>query len=300
MSAVAVNTQVLASDRVADYIALIKPRVTSMVSAATVVGFYLAQSGPLTGNAVVHLISSAVGMCFLVGGANAMNQVLERRYDARMLRTADRPLAAGRVAVRAAVPFAMGLSLFGLLLLAVLVDWTTTGLAFLAWVSYVLAYTPLKRLAPAAILVGAIPGALPPVIGWAAAGPLDARALVPFAIMYVWQLPHFLAIAWLHRDDYAQAGYRMLPVVKPDGRRTFVEMILYSVLLIPVSLLPTVVGMAGMVYYFGASVLGCAFLVMGIELARLRTRRSALRHLLGSLAYLTLLFVLMSVDKIPS
>ncbi len=284
-----------------DYAAVLKPRITAMVVVATLVGFYLGHHGSDLWSSAGLMLATTLGVAMVVGGANAANQLLERVDDARMVRTADRPLAAGRLPVRRVWWFALCVSLAGVISLLTCTNLVCAALAVAAWLLYVLAYTPLKRRAPWSVLVGAVPGALPPVIGWAAAtGALDSRAFVLFAIVFVWQLPHFLSIAWVYRDDYARAGIPVLPVVEPTGKRMVAEIIAYSLLLIPVSLLPTFFHLAGFVYYVGAMVLGFAFLAFGLEVARLRTRASARQHMLASLFYLACLFTLISLDKLVS
>lgn len=281
-----------------DYWAVLKPRITIAAVVAVGVGFYLGQSRPMDTVALARLAWTLLGAAAVIAGANALNQVIERSHDARMARTADRPVASGRLAARRVVQWTGALAAAGVIVLGLLVNPVCAAVAAAAWALYVFVYTPLKRVTPWSLVVGAVPGALPPVIGWSAAtGTLDIRAGALFAIMVVWQLPHFLSIAWLYREDYAGAGYRVLPVVEPTGRRLVIEMIAYSLLLIPVSLLPTYLRMAGFVYYIGAWVLGFAFLAFGLEVARLRTRLSARQHMLASLLYLSCLFGLLVFDK---
>lgn len=283
---------------VVDYAALIKHRITGLVIVATVVGFYIGHAGAIFPGAAGLLLATTAGMVLLVGGANAINQLIERRFDARMERTADRPLVTGRLSRREVLLFGGAISCAGLALLFVLVNAVCAVLAAVAWCLYILAYTPLKRVTTWSLWVGAIPGAMPPVIGWSAAtGAFEAESLLLFGIIFLWQIPHFLAIAWLYREDYASAGFRVVPAVDPTGRRTVIQMIAYSLLLIPLSLLPTFFGLAGYVYYVGAMTLGFAFLAFALEVARLRSRLSAQQHFHASLAYLALLFTLMVFDK---
>ncbi len=298
MTAAGANSAAGSQGTLGDYAAVLKARITALVVVATAIGFHMGHVGALSG-AVVPLVWVCVGMALVVSGANSLNQLIERRHDARMARTANRPLATGRLSPRQVLLFGSACSAVGAALLAVFVNPACAAVATTSWALYVFAYTPLKRITPWCVPVGAVPGALPPVIGWTAAtGDLQAVSFIPFAIMFVWQLPHFHAIAWLYRDDYADAGYPVLPVIEPTGRRTSVEMIVYSIVLLPVSLLPTWIELSGYVYYVGALILGFAFLAFSIEVARLRTRVSARQHLLASLAYLTLLFALMSLDKV--
>jgi heme o synthase len=284
-----------------DCVALAKPRITVSVIVATLVGFYLAHAGPMSTIRLEILIPAIIGTALVVAGGNAFNQVIERRHDARMARTMDRPLASGRLTPKQGYAFSIAVSAVGLILLVSQVGAMCTYVALAALVSYVGVYTPLKRVTPLAVVVGAVPGALPPLIGWAAAtGELAAQAWLIFAIMFVWQLPHFHAIAWIYWDDYRRAGYPVLAATESTRRRALIEMVVYSVILIPVSLLPTYFHVVGMKYYIGALVLGCAFLAFSMEVARLQTRESARQHLWASLSYLVLLFGLMSVDKVAS
>jgi len=285
--------------RLQDYVELCKPRVTSMSGFATLVGFYLAHAGPLSASSVVVALVTLAGAVLAGAGACALNQVMEHERDGLMHRTANRPIPAGRVTPGEGLLFGICVSIAGLTLLAVGANIVAATTALLTLVLYLLVYTPLKRVTPLALVVGAIPGALPPVIGWAAAtGSLDAMAAVPFAILFIWQLPHFLSIAWMYRNDFERAGYPVLPVVDPSGRRTRRHTIVYSLALIPVSLLPTPLGLTGVVYYVGAMVCGFAFLAAACEVARLKTRDAARQHVLASLVYLSLVFSLLTIDKV--
>ncbi len=287
------------SMHVSDYVALAKPRVTVLVAASVGAGYYLGHRGPFTIVNVVGLLTAILTVGLVVIGGNAFNQLIERESDARMQRTANRPLPAGRLRPRDALVFALIVSTVGIALVAVLLNGTAATLAVISLGIYVLVYTPLKSVTPLAVLVGAAPGALPTVIGWAAAaGSAELGAWLLFSIVFVWQLPHFQAISWLYREDYCSAGHRVLSVVEPTGRRMVAIMIGCSLVLIPVSVLPTYFHLAGVVYYLGAVVLGFAFLAFALEVARLRTRASAREHLTASLAYLTLLLALMSANKL--
>ncbi|MEE9294294.1 MAG: heme o synthase [Phycisphaerae bacterium] len=313
MKMVEVNAASVVPTWLADYATLVRLRLTALVVVSVLVGFYLGHAGPVLGDGsrgvkptdsnpwAGTLAATMVGIVLVIAGANAANQWLERKQDALMARTANRPLATGRLSAGHVVRFSACLSVAGLMALFMLVNPACAGLAVTAWILYLCVYTPLKRVTSRSVLVGAVSGALPPVIGWtAAAGGFEAKSLVLFSIVFVWQLPHFQSIAWLYREDYARARYPVLPVVEPTGKRTAVEMIAYSLILIPLSLLPTFFRMAGFAYYTGAMILGFVFLAFALEVARLRTRASARQHLLASLAYLTLLFVLMTLDKVPS
>lgn len=279
-----------ASARAADLAALTKPRLNLLVIATTLSGYYLGASG----FDLSRLLATTVGTALVAGGAAAFNEVLERDIDALMRRTRTRPLPAGRVRAAVAAWFAAALSAAGLALLASGANALAAGVAAVTLLSYTLVYTPLKSRTPLATLVGGIPGGLPPMIGWAAAtGTLSLPAWVMFAIVFFWQMPHFLAIAWLCREDYARAGIQTLPVVEPDGRSTAQQVVLYASVLLPVSLAPTLAGMAGRVYFGAALAMGTVFLALGVQFARRRTSRSARRLFIGSVVYLPLLWALL-------
>jgi protoheme IX farnesyltransferase len=278
------------STRWADFVQLTKPRLNFLVVASTLAGYYLGTDG-------FHpalLFHTVVGTALVAGGAAAFNQVFERDTDALMRRTRMRPLPDRRMPVATATWFAAALSLAGLVQLAWGANLLAALIALATLLSYALIYTPLKSRTPFATLVGGVPGALPPMIGWAAAsGTLTIEAWVLFAIVFLWQMPHFLAIAWLFQEDYARAGLPMLPVVEPDGRSTAQQVVLYAAVLVPVSLLPTIVGLSGRIYMAGAAILGIAFLALGIRFALQRNHINAKRLFLGSITYLPLLWGLM-------
>jgi protoheme IX farnesyltransferase len=216
-----------------------------------------------------------------------------------MKRTKERPLPAGRLRSSTALVFSVGISVAGTIYLVVLVNLLTAALGAAALLIYIFAYTPLKRRTWLCTVVGAVPGAIPPMMGWTAVtGRLDALAWVLFGIVFLWQMPHFLAIAWLYRQDYARAGFPMLPVIDSEGKRTARQIIIYTLALVAVSLLTTVMGLTGAIYFFGALTLGLAFLVLGVALAATRTGLSARRLFLGSVLYLPVLLILMVVDKV--
>ncbi len=276
--------------RVADFVALTKPRLNLLVVATTLAGYYLG----VDRLDLARLAATIMGTALVAGGAAAFNEILERDTDALMRRTKGRPLPGGRMRVVPATWFALALATAGLALLATGANYLAAGVAAVTLLSYALVYTPLKSRTPLATLVGGIPGGLPPMIGWAAAtGTLSAPAWVLFAIVFFWQMPHFLAIAWLCREDYARAGLPLLPVVEPDGRSTAHQVVLYASVLVPVSLAPTLVGLAGRVYFAGVLVLGLGFLALTLQFARRRTNRAAKRLFVGSIAYLPLLWALM-------
>lgn len=283
--------------RLMGFLELVKPRITGLVLVTTGVAFYLASRGAVDGLRLFHLL---VGTALLAGGTNALNQYAERDADACMKRTRGRPLPAGRVAPAWALSFAVVISLAGAIDLALFVNPLTALLGGLALGLYIFLYTPLKRRTSLCTLVGAVPGATPALMGWAAAGnALDVEAWVLFGIVFLWQLPHFLAIAWMYRADYARAGFRMLPVVDREGVETGRQIVLYTLALVPVSLLTSFpVGLTGALYFFGAFTLGLAFLGLGVALARNGSGLRARRLFLASLAYLPALLALMMIDKV--
>ena len=276
-----------------DWIVLAKARITALVLVTTAAGYVMGSGSDLT-----RLAITLVGTALAASGAAALNQVVERRWDALMRRTAARPVAAGRIAPLAGLAFGVGLSVAGVALLAVFVNAITAALALATIVLYIGAYTPLKRRTSLNTLVGAVPGAIPPVMGWtAAAGTIDAGAWALFGILYLWQLPHFLAIAWMYREDYARAGFPMLPVVDPRGEATARQVAVATLALVPVSLMPTLLGLAGAVYFFGALALGIGFLAFALGLALGRERAAARRLLLASVTYLPVLLTLLVLDR---
>jgi protoheme IX farnesyltransferase len=282
--------------RVADFVTLTKPRLNLLVLVTTLGGLYLASPGGVSTSLLVHTL---VGTALVAGGAAALNQVWERETDRLMRRTSIRPMPRGRLTVREGTWFGVLLSAAGLAELTVGANATAAAVAAATSISYVLVYTPLKARTSLATLVGAIPGALPPVIGWAAAtGDITLPALVLFGIVFFWQMPHFLAIAWMHRDDYARAGIPLLPVLEPDGRRTGHQALLYAAALWPVSLLPALVGLADAPYSIVATGLGLAFIWLSALFARERSMLSARRLFLFSITYLPLLWGALVADRL--
>ena len=282
--------------RFADFVTLTKPRLNLLVLLTTLAGLYLASP---QGVEFTLLLNTLVGTAIVAGGAAALNQVWEHRTDALMRRTRVRPLPAGRLGVAEGTWFGVLLSLVGLAQLAIGVNLTAAAVALATLVSYVLVYTPLKPLTSLSTVVGALPGALPPVIGWAAArGSLDAGAFVLFAILFLWQIPHFLAIAWIYREDYARGGLPMLPVLDPDGKVTGRQAVANSLALLLVSLTPRAAGLAGNVYLVGAVVLGMAFTAVAFRAAIERTAPAARRLFVASIVYLALLCALLIADKV--
>ena len=258
-------------------------------------GFYLGSRGSVNLWLLAHTL---FGTALVASGTNAFNQLRERDVDARMRRTRNRPLPSGRLSPRAAGVFAAAISLAGVCYLGLLVNLLTAGLAALTLVSYVFLYTPLKAKTSLNTLIGAVPGALPIVGGWTAAGGgIDTAAWALFGILFLWQLPHFLALAWIYRDDYRRGGLAMLSVEDPDGRRTGRMILLYALALLPVSLLPTLVGVTGAVYFFGALACSVAYAAVGAGMLPAATERRAWRLFIASIIYLPALLTLMVLDK---
>jgi heme o synthase len=279
-----------------DYVALAKPRLNLLVVASTLVGYAMGYGEPL---GFVRVLALLLGTGFVAGGASAFNQVLERDLDALMRRTRTRPLPDQRLQPIEGVLFGIAITLAGLLMIVAASNLLAAGVALATLVIYVAIYTPLKRKSSLGTVIGAIPGALPPIIGWAAIeGQLSVEAWTLFGIMFLWQLPHFLAIAWMYREDYARAGYPMLPVIEPDGRSTGRQAVAYTAALLPLSLAPTLMHMAGVIYFVGALALGLAFFWLTIRFARTRAMRDARRVFFASIAYLPLLWILMIADKL--
>ncbi len=281
----------------ADFLALTRPRVVVMVLVTTLVGFYLASVGAPD---YVRLVHTLIGIALAAGGTLALNQYIERDVDARMKRTRLRPLPDGRLQPIEALGFGVAITGVGLLYLALSVNVLSAFVTAFSVGSYLFLYTPLKRKTSLCSVVGAVPGALPPVIGWGAArGELGLEAWVLFGILFLWQIPHSLAIARLYRDDYARAGIRVLPVVEPDGGSTGRQIVSNCLALLAVGLLPTLIGLAGSVYFVGAIVLGLMFLGCGILLAISPSEASARLLLFASLVYLPAQLGLMALDKVP-
>jgi protoheme IX farnesyltransferase len=283
-----------AHSRGADYLALTKPRLNFLVVVTTVVAFVLGMGDAAPLGQLLHTV---IGTALVAGGASALNQWWERRTDALMERTRSRPLPDLRLQPRLAAGFGLAISVIGLLQLWMGVNALTAGVALLTLASYVLCYTPLKLRTSLSTIIGAVPGALPAVIGWVAAtNTWSIEAWVLFGIVFVWQMPHFLAIAWMFRDDYTRAGIPLLPVLEPDGRSTGRQAVLYTAALLPTSLLPTLVGLAGAAYLTGALVLGLVLLWLAIEFAGTRSMPAARRLFAGTILYLPLLWVVLVGD----
>ena len=282
--------------RAADYAALAKPRLNLLVVASTLAGYVMAGGEP---GSVTALLCTVIGTGLVAGGAAAFNQVIERDTDGLMRRTRTRPLPDGRLGAPEAVRYAAVLSIAGLIVLGAGVNGLAAAVALTTLASYAVVYTPLKRRTSFATVIGAIPGALPPVIGWAAAeNGLSLGAWVLFGILFLWQLPHFLAIAWMYREDYARAGLPMLPVIEPDGRSTARQAVVYAAALLPLALAPTLVGMSGTIYFAGALVLTLVFVAMAGRFALSRAVRDARNLFFWSIIYLPILWTLMIADRI--
>lgn len=285
-----------ARSRAGDFITLAKPRLNALVIATTLGGYYM---GAGRSGSLGLLLTTLAGTALVAGGAAAFNQLLEREPDGLMRRTRTRPLPDGRLQPGEAAVFGTVLSLAGLLWLALGANPIAAAVALVTLVTYALVYTPLKRRTRFSTVVGAVPGALPPVIGWAAArGQVDAAALALFAIGFCWQLPHFLAIAWIYRADYERAGFPMLPVLEPDGRSTARQAVLYAAALLPASLAPAALGLAGPTYVAGAIALGLGFLALTLRFGVVRSVPSARALFFGSILYLPALWALMIADRI--
>jgi protoheme IX farnesyltransferase len=278
------------------YADLIKARLTLLVLLTTLVGFYLGWRGPMN---YMLMFNAVFGTALVASGAAALNQLLEREHDAKMRRTRNRPLPSGRLQPPTVMIFGGVCSCAGLLYLALAVNLTTSVIGAVSLVSYLFIYTPLKRVTWLNTAVGAIPGALPPLMGWTAArGDLSSEGWALFAILAFWQVPHFFAIAWIYRDEYAKAGFVMLPVIDPEGQRTGRQAVSHTLLLLPVSLFPFVYHLTGKFYLIGALVLGLAFLFFAVQFARDMTVSRARQLFFVSILYLPLLLTVMVLDKI--
>lgn len=288
-----------------EYAVLMKARVTTLIVLTAWCGAYLAavKSGlPSLSWTMFHAL---LGIGLVSSGTAAINEVMEREVDARMRRTAARPLVTGTMSVMHASIVAFGMTLGGIAYLWLTANWQAALLTALTSASYLLVYTPMKQVHPVCTLLGAFPGAMPPVLGWVAVrGRMDPEAIVLFAIMFFWQFPHFHSIAWLYREDYENAGVRMLPVVESDGRSTIRAIVIYSLALVPVTLAPTLMGMAGWTYFAGALMLGLVLLWFSVRMWTMKlapvvgkSKARARQLLQASVIYLPLLFALMMLDR---
>lgn len=279
----------------ADYLALTKPRLNVLVVATSAAGYYLGATGTIDTFSMAEAVS---GTALVAGGAAVLNQLYERDTDALMRRTRLRPLPSGRVSPGDARIFGIALSAAGLILLALRTNWLSAGLALATLLTYLMIYTPLKRRSPMSTIVGALPGALPALIGWTASnGSIDRSGFALFAIVFCWQLPHFMAIAWLYREDYGKAGFPMLPVIDPDGRRAGKQAVYWGMLLVLASLEPAISGLAGRVYLTVAVVLGAALFYLAVRFASTRNEQTARALFFGSITYLPLLWIAMIANK---
>lgn len=290
------ETAVPAVSRWWSYVVLTKPDVTFLVVITTVAGFYLASPGRIDW---LLLLNTLCGTMLVAGGTAALNQYAERDMDAVMRRTAARPLPSGQVQPLEVLTFGVGTIFIGTVWLALDVNGLAAAIAVATSLLYLGTYTPLKKKTPLATAVGAFPGALPPLIGWAAAtGSISVGGWILFAILFFWQFPHFMAIAWMYRQDYARAGIKMLPVVDPKGDATFRQIIWTSIVLVPVSLLPSLVGLTGVSYFFGALALGMMMAQVGLWSNRTRTNLRAKWLMHATVAYIPLLLGWMIFDKL--
>jgi protoheme IX farnesyltransferase len=278
------------------YADLIKARLTFLVVLTTLVGFYLGSPSSVNYWLMLHAV---LGTAMVASGASALNQLLEREHDAKMRRTKNRPLPSGRLQPATVMVFGGVCACAGLLYLALAVNKTTSVIGAISLVSYLFIYTPLKRLTWLNTAIGAVPGALPPLMGWTAArGELSREGWALFAILAFWQLPHFLAIAWMYREEYEKAGFKMLPGIDPQGHRTGRQAVSHTLGLLPVSLCPFLFHITGQIYLGGALVLGFVFLWYAIQFARHMTIPRARQLFFVSILYLPLLLVMMVLDKV--
>ena len=277
------------------YLDLTKPRITLLIAISTAVGYTY---GIAAGIRWIAFINAVLGTSFMASGAAALNQWFERTTDAKMQRTKNRPLPGGWIRPSHALLFGTFLSIAGLLDLSIFVNGLAAGLGLATSMGYLFAYTLLKRVGPICTTVGAFPGAMPPLIGFAAAaGHLSVNAWILFSILFLWQFPHFHAIAWLYREDYEQAGIKMLAVVRPNGKALGFEILTTLILLIPATLVPTFVHMTGYIYFAAAVSLNAMFLFYGIRMSRDRTRVHARQLLLASVIYMPVLFAFLVFDN---
>jgi protoheme IX farnesyltransferase len=275
---------------------LVKARLTTLVLLTTLVGFYLGRRGAMDFVLMFHLLAATA---LVASGTAALNQLLEREYDAKMRRTQDRPLPSGRLQPMTVMLFGGACSVAGLIYLAAVVNWLTSVIGAVTLLAYLFVYTPLKRVTWLNTNIGAVPGALPALMGWTAArGDLNGAGWALFAIVAFWQIPHFMAIAWIYRDEYARAGFKMLPVVDPAGHRTGVQAVSHTLALLAISLSPFILKLAGPVYLTGALLLGLGYLWCAIQFSRELTLTRARLLFLASILYLPLLLALIVWDKV--
>jgi len=297
MATPARTAEFVQASRAGAFLTLTKPDVTFLVVVTTAAGYYMAVRGPLNW---IHLLHAVFATALIAAGTAALNHYVERDSDRYMRRTASRPLPSGTLEPGHALSFGILLAMAGAADLYVVGGRLTAALGILTSVAYLLAYTPLKKKTVWATFVGAFPGAIPPMIGWAAAtGSLDRGAWLLFGILFLWQFPHFHSIAWIYREDYARAGIRMLSTVDREGSRTFRQIVLYAAALLGVSLLPTVMGLAGIKYFFGALVVSTALLQVCLWAASSKTNTRAKWLMHATVLHIPLLLGLMAYDKLP-
>src|SRR6266705_4573006 len=286
------------SSVLSDYWSLTKPEVNFLIAVTTAAGFWMGAPASFAHFPWTSLLHTLIGTVLVASGAATLNQLIELRFDGQMRRTARRPLVSRRIEQYHALWFGISLSVIGAIYLAVTTNALASLLSILTLLGYLFLYTPLKRKTPLCTLVGALPGAAPPLIGWAgASGSLSAEAWVLYAILFLWQFPHFMAIAWMYREDYARAGYRTLPLGERQGRFMAWQTIVFSLALIPVSLGPALLHRAGLGYFVGVFVLSSGFFYYAARLAFCRTNTTARRLLFASIVYLPLIFALMMFAK---
>jgi protoheme IX farnesyltransferase len=295
LTATALPVREARASAAAAYLELTKPRLNFLVVATSAAGYYLGSTGAI---AIVSMAEAVAGTALVAGGAAALNQLYERDTDALMRRTRTRPLPAGRVTPQDARVFGLALSAAGLVLLAARANWLSAGLALATLLTYLVIYTPMKRRTPLSTIVGAVPGALPALIGWTAShGAIDRSGAALFAIVFCWQLPHFMAIAWLYREDYAKAGFPMLPVIDPDGKRAGKQAVYWALLMVLASLEPNFSGLAGNAYLAVALVFGVGLFWLAVRFASARNESTARALFYGSITYLPLLWIAMIANK---
>src|ERR1700739_2638256 len=291
------TTELTLSTRANAYVALTKPDVSFLVLMTTAAGYYMGVRGPV---GWLHMVHAIFGTMLIAAGAAALDHYIERDRDPHTRRAASRPLPSGVLEPNAALFFGVALSVAGAIDLYIVAGALASGLGVATCLSYLLAFTPLKKRTVWATFVGAFPGAIPPMIGWVAAtGSLDRGAWLLFAILFLWQFPHFHAISWIYREDYARAGILMLPVVDRAGTRTFRQIILYAAALVGVSLLPAILGLAGVLYFFGALVISTALVQVCLWAASNKTNARAKWLMHATVLHIPLLLGLMVYDKIP-
>jgi protoheme IX farnesyltransferase len=277
-----------------DYLELSKARIVMMVLITTAAG-YLIAARPID---VIVLLHTLLGTALVAAGTNALNQYVEREHDAKMRRTHLRPLPDGRIAPRAALTFSILIAIAGTLYLGLLVNWLTAALGAFTLTSYIFVYTPLKRVSTACTIIGAIPGAIPPLMGWTAAtNHLGLGGWIAFAILFFWQLPHFMAISWIYREDYSRAGFVMTSVRDGNGLATARQAIYYSLALLAVSVLPTFVGMTGVAYLIGAVLLGAAITATSVRFFFERSNKTAMKLFMTSNLYLIVMMLLLVISS---